>query len=452
MRLVLGIAILLSATALTATADDKQPAGGPAKILRFQHGETIAYGRITGNEVRALSGAFGDWKPTDKVFNLKDVKVLVPVDNPSKVIALAGNYRDHLGDQPVPEFPQPFYKVPSCLVATGANIVLPDTTEDIHYEAEVVIVIGKRAKNVSEEDALKYVLGITCGNDISARLWQKNDRQWWRAKGADTFGPVGPYIATGIDYGNLDMVLRVNGDVRQKTNTANMIHNIAHTVSFISQHVTLEPGDLIYSGTPGKTQPLVDGDVVEVEIQNVGVLSNKVVGGTKESKIKEHLRRSIPLAASLSGSEFSKLASSETVPSLKSLSNQPLSLLLFALSPAEGEQAAAEYRYLDKSPKPSEIAAEIYRQLRGRGAQPPYATFIHLDRITAYECALEGDKATGSVSFEVPSLYAGKVEFSARKKGDEWIIHEFRLPAYHSKTVRGDDGQWSAAIPDNKQR
>lgn len=124
---------------------------------------------------------------------------------------------------------------------------------------------------------MDYVFGITCGNDISARDWQKGDVQWWRAKGSDTFGPVGPFIVKDIDFGNLEMTLRVNGEVKQKTNTANMIHNISQTVSFISQHVTLEPGDLIFTGTPGKTEPMKIGDQVEVEIQHVGVLRNTIV-------------------------------------------------------------------------------------------------------------------------------------------------------------------------------
>ena len=142
-----------------------------------------------------------------------------------------------------------------------------------------MIVIGKRAKNVPENKALDYVLGITCGNDVSARTWQKNDVQWWRAKGSDTFGPAGPFIVSGLDYDNLDLELRLNGEVRQKSNTRYMVHNIAQTVSFLSHHITLRPGDLIFTGTPGKTKPIKPGDVVEVEIQGVGVLRNKVVAG-----------------------------------------------------------------------------------------------------------------------------------------------------------------------------
>jgi 2-keto-4-pentenoate hydratase/2-oxohepta-3-ene-1,7-dioic acid hydratase in catechol pathway len=255
----------------------EQNADGVTKYARFRVGDTVSYGVVDGGRVRRLEGdLFGEWQTTGETYPLADVELLVP-STPTKVIALAGNYRDHLGDTPVPEHPEPFYKVPSCLIPHEANVVLPATTEDVHYEAELVIVIGRRAKDVSADDSLKFVLGVTCGNDISARIWQRGDRQWWRAKGSDTFGPCGPFIVSGIDYNNLDMELRVNGQVRQKTNTKNQIHDVAQTVSFISRHITLEPGDLIYSGTPGQTTALKPGDVVEVEIQNVGVLRNPVI-------------------------------------------------------------------------------------------------------------------------------------------------------------------------------
>lgn len=210
------------------------------------------------------------------MYNLRDVEIQIPTQ-PSKVIALAGNYKDHLGDKPVPKNPEPFFKLPSSLQKHRGPVMQPKDAAPIHYEAELVIVIGKRARKVSEAAAMDYVFGITCGNDISARDWQKGDVQWWRAKGSDTFGPVGPFIVKDIDFGNLEMTLRVNGEVKQKTNTANMIHNISQTVSFISQHVTLEPGDLIFTGTPGKTEPMKIGDQVEVEIQHVGVLRNTIV-------------------------------------------------------------------------------------------------------------------------------------------------------------------------------
>jgi len=164
----------------------------------------------------------------------------------------------------------------------GADIVIPATTDNVHYEAEMVIVVGKRAQNVSVDQAMDYVLGVTCGNDVSARDWQRNDIQWWRAKGSDTFGPCGPFIASGIDYGNLHLQLRLNGEMKQDQNTKDLVHGVAETVSWISQHVTLEPGDLIYTGTCGTTTPMKPGDVVEVELEGVGVLRNPVAAATEK--------------------------------------------------------------------------------------------------------------------------------------------------------------------------
>jgi 2-keto-4-pentenoate hydratase/2-oxohepta-3-ene-1,7-dioic acid hydratase in catechol pathway len=245
--------------------------------VRFKKGDTVAYGIVEGSQVRRLGGdLFGDWYKTDTLYPLDAVTLLVP-STPSKVIALAGNYRDHLGDTPVPPDPEGFFKVPSCLQRQEGDIVIPEGAEDVHYEAELVIVIGRRAKHVTKEAALDHVLGVTCGCDVSERIWQANDRQWWRAKGSDTFGPCGPWITAGLDYGRLDMELRLNGKVRQKTNTKDMIHDIPTVVSFLSRYVTLEPGDLIFTGTAGTTQPIKPGDVVEVEIQGVGVLRNPVV-------------------------------------------------------------------------------------------------------------------------------------------------------------------------------
>src|SRR3990172_7236177 len=268
---------------LTTDPEDKlvtvaaETQSGPVKFLRYRNDDAIAYSILEGDRVRQISGPpYGEWKKTETTHALRDVTLLAPT-TPSKVIALAGNYKDHLGDKPTPAPPEPFFKLTSSLQRHEGPIVQPAGAEPVHYEGEVVIVIGKQARKVSEEQALDYVLGITCGNDISARYWQKHDVQWWRAKGSDTFGPVGPYIAAGIDYGNLNLELRVNGEVKQKSNTRSMIHNVAQTVSFISRHVTLEPGDLIFTGTPGKTEGLKPGDVVEVEIESVGVLRNQVV-------------------------------------------------------------------------------------------------------------------------------------------------------------------------------
>ena len=248
------------------------------RYLRFSVGDKVAYGILEGDQVRELSGdLYGDWEKTETIHALKDVTILVPSENPTKVLALAGNYKSHIGNSEPNAYPEPFIKLPSSLLAQGGQIVQPPDTDPVHYEAEVVIVMGKRARDVSESEALQYVLGITCGNDISARTWQKGDVQWWRAKAADTFSPTGPYILSGVDFSKLEMILKVNGEVRQKASISDMIHGIAETVSFISKYVTLEPGDLIFTGTPGTTKGMHPGDVVTVEIDGVGVLENTVV-------------------------------------------------------------------------------------------------------------------------------------------------------------------------------
>jgi len=250
--------------------------GEATRLVRFESKGKPVYGIVEGIKVFEIEGdVFGDWKQTEQAHDLEAIEILTPTE-PSKVFALAGNYKDHLGDVPVPANPEIFYKLPTTLIAQGEEIVIPKGTEDVHPELEMVVVIGKKTKNVSKENALDYVLGVTCGNDVSARDWQKGDRQWWRAKGSDTFGPVGPFIVTGIDYADLDIELRVNGEVRQKSNTSEMIFGVAEIVSFISQFVTLEPGDLIFTGTPGKTRGISPGDTIELEIEGIGTLENTV--------------------------------------------------------------------------------------------------------------------------------------------------------------------------------
>jgi 2-keto-4-pentenoate hydratase/2-oxohepta-3-ene-1,7-dioic acid hydratase in catechol pathway len=256
----------------------------PVRYLRFQKGDAVSYGLLEGERVRQISGdLFGTWTKTNTTFALADVKLLPPT-RPSQVLALAGNYRSHLSDAAVPDkfkIPQPFHKSPSCLVAHGDAIVIPKDAKTVHFEAELVIVIGKKCSKVSKADAMQYVFGVTAGNDVSERVWQNDeatqDVQWWRAKGTDTFGPVGPTIVTGVDYGKLMLRLRLNGQVKQEERTDHLIHDIASTVSFISRYVTLQPGDLIFTGTPGKTSEIKPGDVVEVELEGVGILRNPVV-------------------------------------------------------------------------------------------------------------------------------------------------------------------------------
>lgn len=249
------------------------------KYGRFQAGSTIAQGVIDGDSIVQIEGdLFGEWKKTSHVYKLRDVRLLVPT-SPTQILALAGNYRSHLTHSPVPEkyqIPQPFYKSPSCLIPDGADVVIPPGTNNVHFEAELVVVIGKTAKDVPEDQAHDYVFGVTCGNDISARDWQKSDIQWWRAKGSNTFGPCGPVIVTGLDYNNLRVQMRVNGEVKQDQSSQDLIHGIAKIISYLSHHITLHPGDLIYTGTPGETSAIKPGDKLEVEIEGIGVLTNYV--------------------------------------------------------------------------------------------------------------------------------------------------------------------------------
>lgn len=247
------------------------------RYARFRAGSQEAYGIVEGETIHEIKGdLFGVWQRTGQSYSLANVKLLVPT-RPTKVLAMAGNYATHLSTQSKPSNPELFFKVPSCLIGPGDAVVLPAGSKEVHLEGELVIVIGKRARNVSEAEALNYVLGVTCGNDISARDWQANDRQWWRAKGTDTFGPCGPFVVSGINYDDLLLTSRVNGQVTQQQRTSDMVFNCSQIVSFASCHVTLEPGDLIFTGTMGKTPAIKPGDVLEVEIEHVGVLRNPVV-------------------------------------------------------------------------------------------------------------------------------------------------------------------------------
>ncbi len=275
-KLLLAVSIGVLGTAPAGRADDKSV----AKYARFQADKVTGYGVVEGNIIRQIKGnPFGKWEKTEQTYPLASVKLLAPAPRPSQVLAMAGNYHSHIAGTAVPEkfkIPQVFFKTPACIVGPGDSIAIPKGANDVHYEGELVIVIGKRAKNVSKERALEYVLGVTCGNDVSAREWQKNDVQWWRAKGSDTFGPCGPVIVSGIHYDNLMLQTRLNGEVKQKQSTKDLIHNVPTIVSYLSQHLTLLPGDLIYTGTPGTTSAMKPGDEVEVEIEGIGILKNKV--------------------------------------------------------------------------------------------------------------------------------------------------------------------------------
>ena len=247
------------------------------RYVRYSQGNTVSYGVLDGDSVRELKGdLFAKPTETGRVIKLADVRLLAPCQ-PSKVIAVGLNYKSHLGERPAAAYPGLFAKLPTSIVGPDASIVAPEDALDLHFEGELVVVIGRRAKNVSAADAPQYVFGVTAGNDVSERAWQKNDLQWFRAKASDTFGPLGPSIVTGLNYGDLLLQTRVNGVVLQSQRTKDLIFDVPAIVSYISRFVTLEPGDVIYTGTPGSTRAMKPGDVVEVE--GIGVLRNRVERG-----------------------------------------------------------------------------------------------------------------------------------------------------------------------------
>ncbi len=253
---------------------------GVTQFVRYLRGNEPTHGIVEGDLLRRITGdLFGSFKTTKETVKFSTQKLLYPVQ-PSKVLAVGLNYKSHIGTRTPPVNPEIFYKPITCLQHPGADIVIPKDSKNTHYEGELVIVIGRHTRNASAADAKDAIFGVTCGNDVSERDWQngpKKDLQWWRAKGADTFGPLGPGIVRGLDYANLELSTKLNGKVVQHSNTSDLLFDCPTIVSFISRYVTLLPGDLIYTGTPGSTQRMSPGDTVEVEISGIGTLFNRVV-------------------------------------------------------------------------------------------------------------------------------------------------------------------------------
>ena len=246
------------------------------KYVRFAHQGRIAYGVLDGAVVRALSGnPFTGGNETGQTTALQEATLLCPCE-PTKILAVGLNYKSHLGGRPAPTRPELFWKPVSCLLEPEGTIILPEGAANVHFEGELVVVIGRKSKAVSPQEAADCIFGYTCGIDVSERDWQKNDLQWWRAKGADTFGPLGPAIAVGLDYKGSRLQTRVNGEVKQSQLLSDLLFDAATVVSHASRCVTLLPGDVIYTGTPGTTSALKPGDVVEVEIDGIGILKNGV--------------------------------------------------------------------------------------------------------------------------------------------------------------------------------
>jgi 2-keto-4-pentenoate hydratase/2-oxohepta-3-ene-1,7-dioic acid hydratase in catechol pathway len=244
------------------------------KLARFMKGGTVHTGRLEG-EMLVPHGSETFAQP----LALGEVRFLPPCE-PTKVVAVGLNYRDHAEEMQValPEEPLLFLKPASSVIAHGENIVLPPQSARVDYEAELGIVIGKKAKNVSRSAAPDYILGYTCLNDVTARDLQSKDGQWTRAKGFDTFCPIGPWVVTDIDPSDLAIGLYLNGKPRQQSRTSNLIFDCARLVEFISGVMTLFPGDVIATGTSSGIGPMKAGDTVEVRIDGIGSLQNRVVG------------------------------------------------------------------------------------------------------------------------------------------------------------------------------
>ncbi len=248
------------------------------KLLRFQVQGRTAYGILHGEEVTELEGdLFGPLKTRSAKYARSSVRLLAPC-SPSKVIAVGLNYRDHAREMalPVPETPVIFLKPPTSVIGPGESIRYPGISSQVDYEAELGIVIKDRVKDLSPEEARRHILGYTCANDVTARDLQKKDGQWTRAKSFDTFCPVGPWIETEVDPDDLLVESWLNGARRQSSRTSQFIFKVDHLVGFISQVMTLYPGDLIITGTPAGIGPMERGDEIEVRIEGIGSLKNVV--------------------------------------------------------------------------------------------------------------------------------------------------------------------------------
>lgn len=254
------------------------------KLYRFSANNTVQYGVLEEEKLYVICGdIFGAWEKTKQYCNIVDVKILAPV-LPSKFVCVGLNYRDHAEElkMPLPSEPILFMKPSTAVLDPECEIVYPRNSKHVDYEAELGVIIRKRAHRIHPEKAHDYILGYTCVNDVTARDIQKMDGQWTRAKSYDTFAPIGPCIATGINPNNLHIKALLNDEVKQSSTTGNMILNVEGLVVFISNHMTLLPGDVIATGTPRGVGRMNPGDIVEVQIDNIGVLRNYVVEETGE--------------------------------------------------------------------------------------------------------------------------------------------------------------------------
>jgi len=249
------------------------------KIVRCLYQGNEVVGKIEAGGLIPMTGdMFGEHSFSGQAIPVEDVSFL-PAVNPSKILALGLNFRDHAEEMgiPIPEWPIVFFKPVSALTGHNCPVFLPARyATRVDYEAEMVVVIGKTARHVPADDAFAYILGYTCGNDVTARNMQTKNSQWGLCKGFDTFAPIGPWIETELDPGNLDIQMLVNGVIRQNTNSNQLIFDVPYLIEYLSNVMTLLPGDVIFTGTSSGIGPVNEGDVMEVRIEGIGGLVNKV--------------------------------------------------------------------------------------------------------------------------------------------------------------------------------
>jgi 2-keto-4-pentenoate hydratase/2-oxohepta-3-ene-1,7-dioic acid hydratase in catechol pathway len=249
------------------------------RIARFSYGEGVAFGVVEGDHVVPIAGhPFAPIERTEIALESADVRFIAPV-LPSKVVAIGKNYASHAAEMggEVPERPLIFLKPSTAVIGPGEAIASPVSSQRVDFEGELAVVISRLCRDVPAERAMDVVLGYTCANDVTARDQQKTDGQWSRAKGYDTFCPLGPWIETEVDPGDLAITTKLNGETKQDSRTSMIVHKIPDLIAYITSCMTLLPGDVILTGTPDGIGPMQVGDEVTVEIEGIGALTNRVV-------------------------------------------------------------------------------------------------------------------------------------------------------------------------------
>ena len=252
------------------------------KIVRFAVDNKAHYGILEGKSIQVIEGKpYRHLALTDHHYQLAEVRLLAP-STPSKIVALGLNYRSHAAEvkASLPDAPLIFLKPSTAVIGPEDNIIYPSSSARVDYEGELGVVIQKPVWRVSVKNALDYVLGYTCFNDVTARDLQRQDRQWTRAKGFDTFAAIGPCIETELDPRNIELETLLNGERKQYTNTSDLIYSVPELINFISSVMTLLPGDIIATGTPSGIGPMYPGDTVEIKIAPIGTLRNYVVSNS----------------------------------------------------------------------------------------------------------------------------------------------------------------------------